>query len=71
VAALLDRLLKPAEAAESLGVSISTLSNWRVQGIGPAWVKTAGRINKRGGRVCYRESALQAYLDSCPGRAAG
>lgn len=51
-----DRLLSPDEAAEYLGgVSLSTLSNWRVLRTGPAYTKV-GRL------IRYRESALVAYL---------
>ncbi|QOJ01329.1 MAG: helix-turn-helix domain-containing protein [Phycisphaeraceae bacterium] len=52
-----DRLMPPDEAAEYLGVSLSTLSNWRVLRIGPAYTK-AGRL------IRYRVSALVAYLAS-------
>lgn len=56
MASVTDRLLSPEEAAEYLGgVSLSTLSNWRVQRTGPAYTK-AGRL------IRYRESSLVAYL---------
>lgn len=56
-----DRLLSPDEAAEYLGVSLSTLSNWRVLRRGPAYTKlgSSGRSPVR-----YRESALAAYVRS-------
>lgn len=57
MASVVDRLLSPSEAAEYLGVALSTLNNWRVLRTGPSFTK-AGRL------VRYRESALAAYLAS-------
>lgn len=52
-------LLTPVEVASRLGLSEGTLRNWRVANRrqGPAFVKT-------GGRVRYRESAVEAWLDA-------
>jgi len=52
-----DRLMSTDEAAEYLGVAVSTLNNWRVLRTGPSYTK-AGRL------VRYRRSALIAYLAS-------
>ncbi len=45
-------------AADYLGLKISTLEAWRLQGRGPMY-KKIGRL------VRYTESDLLAYLDSC------
>lgn len=53
---------QPDEAAKVIGVSMSTLSNWRKQGIGPEWVKAGRRL------VLYPHAALMEWLQK--GRAA-
>jgi predicted site-specific integrase-resolvase len=59
VASLEDRTLtlSPEEAAQRLGVEVSSLANWRWSGRGPAFVKA-------GGRVRYRLTDLAEYLDA-------
>lgn len=51
-----ERLLNPSETASVLGVSVGTLSNWRV----------SGRYDlpyiKVGSRIRYRESSLRRFL---------
>ncbi len=42
-------------AAKYVGRAPKTLAMWRIQGIGPEWIK-------RGGRVFYNKEALDAYL---------
>jgi len=54
----IDRLLKPDEAAELLGLSSSTLSKMRLKGDGPAFVK----LGKR--RVAYRVSDLAEWSNT-------
>ncbi|NUP53418.1 MAG: helix-turn-helix domain-containing protein [Catenulispora sp.] len=46
------------QAAGRLGVKPSTLRKWRLQRRGPASFKHAGK-------VIYRETAIQEYLDGC------
>lgn len=46
--------LLPKEAAERLRVTIGTLSNWRVQGAGPRFIKV-------GRKVLYPLSEIEAY----------
>lgn len=58
-----DRLLSPPEAAEFLGLSESTLSNYRVQRRGPAYIKSGPGVRAR---VRYRTSALVAYTRTVP-----
>lgn len=51
--------MSSADAAEYLGLSPKTLTNWRVRGDGPPYV----RHGKTGGRVSYRVKDLDAYLE--------
>ena len=46
--------LTPKETAERLRLTIGTLSNWRVQGVGPRFIKL-------GRKVLYPESEIVAY----------
>lgn len=48
------RKLRPNEAAEFLGVKEGTLSQWRHFAIGPAYIKT-------GGKVFYKKADLEAF----------
>jgi hypothetical protein len=56
-------LLTPESAAQYLGgdapLSTSTLSGWRVAGIGPAFVRIGG---VRRGSIRYRRADLDAWL---------
>lgn len=51
-----DELLTQDEVAKLLKVTTGTLANYRVTGKGPRFVK--------GGRIQYRRSDVQAYLES-------
>lgn len=53
----LEPALSPAEAATFLGLSRGTLSNMRVQGIGPNYIKF-------GRAVVYTVADLVAYQDA-------
>lgn len=46
--------LTPKEAAERLRLTIGTLSNWRVRGEGPRFIKL-------GRKVLYPEAEIVAY----------
>jgi excisionase family DNA binding protein len=46
--------LTPKETAERLRTSVGTLSNWRVQGAGPRFIKL-------GRKVLYPEAEVMAY----------
>lgn len=46
--------LNQAELAERWGVSASTLERWRIDGIGPVFLKLRGR-------VAYRMEDIEAY----------
>lgn len=49
-----------AEAATRLGVTKQTLARWASSKVGPSYSRS-GDVR---GRVLYRESDLQAWLDS-------
>lgn len=49
------RWLNDRQAADQLGVSVSTLRNWRQAGTGPTWYKL-------GTAVRYKGEDLDAYL---------
>ena len=55
---LVDRpvVLSPREAARYLGISESTLKNWRVKKIGPAWRKRGARL------IAYFPADLDGFL---------
>ncbi|MEQ1617114.1 MAG: helix-turn-helix domain-containing protein [Terricaulis sp.] len=50
-------VLDPREAAQYLGVSVSTLKNWRAKSIGPRWTMRGARL------VAYRPVDLENFLD--------
>jgi predicted DNA-binding transcriptional regulator AlpA len=55
-----NRSMTGKEAARFLGLSHKTLNNWRVQGIGPRFVKAPGA----NGSVRYPLSELVAWRDA-------
>jgi DNA-binding transcriptional regulator YiaG len=50
-------VLSPREAAQYLGVSVSTLKNWRAKLMGPKWAMRGARL------VGYRPADLEKFLD--------
>ena len=56
----MEALLDNAAAAPLIGVSPGTLENWRVKGVGPKFIKTAGRR----GRVLYDPADIAAWRDT-------
>ena len=48
-------LLTPGEVAGTLRLARQTLARWRVEGVGPAFVKI-------GGRVAYGRADVEAWL---------
>lgn len=50
-------VLSASEAAQYLGVSVSTLKNWRAKKIGPKSVKRGARL------VAYRPADLEKFLE--------
>lgn len=53
-------LLTPKQVQEEYGFKVSTLANWRWAGVGPEFIKTAGRS----GRIKYKRSAIEAWLNA-------
>jgi predicted DNA-binding transcriptional regulator AlpA len=53
-----ERFLDQDEVATVLGVSPGTVSNWRVQGRGPRFVRVTARC------IRYRESDVRDWLES-------
>lgn len=53
-------LLDTKEAAPRIGVSPGTLENWRTQGVGPKFIKTAGKR----GRVLYDPDDIQVWKEA-------
>ena len=65
-----DTLLTPREVEAEYGFTLTTLRNWRYTGEGPDYIKQSPG---RGGRIRYRRSAIEAWLEDrtvTPGRAA-
>ncbi|MBB0243887.1 helix-turn-helix domain-containing protein [Streptomyces alkaliphilus] len=56
-----NELLSPKQVQAEYGFSLQTLANWRWMGEGPAYIKTTPG---RSGRVMYRRSAIEAWLDA-------
>jgi predicted DNA-binding transcriptional regulator AlpA len=50
-------VFSPREAAQYLGVSVSTLKLWRAQKVGPKWTKRGARL------IGYRPSDLEQFLN--------
>ncbi|MBX9745615.1 MAG: helix-turn-helix domain-containing protein [Hyphomonadaceae bacterium] len=50
-------VLSAREAAQYLGVSVSTLKNWRAKKVGPHWVMRGARL------VAYKPADLDRFLD--------
>ncbi|WP_202400770.1 MULTISPECIES: helix-turn-helix transcriptional regulator [unclassified Microbacterium] len=48
--------MTPTDAAAYLGRSVAALAQLRYRGTGPTYIRAGGRIR-------YRESAIQAWLD--------
>ncbi|MFC7047863.1 helix-turn-helix transcriptional regulator [Emcibacter nanhaiensis] len=57
--AWLDEPITPIEAGSFLKVPYSTLSKWRLNNTGPAYLKLGGRL------VRYRRRDLIDWLNSC------
>lgn len=55
-----SRCVSNKEAARILGLSPKTLSNWRVQGLGPRFLK----YGARGGAIRYLVADLHAWQDA-------
>jgi hypothetical protein len=55
------------EASTITGVGVKQFRNMRMRGDGPPWKKVSGQVGRRGGRVVYPISSLEAWIASRPG----
>lgn len=53
-------LLDTKGAAECLRMATGTLENWRCQGVGPKFIKSAGRR----GKVLYDPADIEAWKEA-------
>ncbi|MGC2855907.1 helix-turn-helix transcriptional regulator [Novispirillum sp. DQ9] len=53
----MDRLLRPEEVAQILGVSERTLERWRMEGSGPRYLSLSRKV------VRYEAGDLRTFLD--------
>ena len=53
-------LLNTKAAAPCIGVTTGTLENWRVQGIGPKFIKTSGKS----GKVLYDPADIEVWKEA-------
>ena len=53
----MQALLDTKAASPRIGVSVGTLENWRVKGIGPAFIKTPGKR----GKVLYDPADIEVW----------
>ncbi len=58
-----ERLLKPVEAADLLGISVAGLKLWRKTGIGPRFVRIGDESGPKA-RIRYRKTDLDEYMQS-------
>lgn len=56
----MNALLDTKSAAPLAGVAVSTLENWRVQGVGPKFIKTPGKR----GKVLYDPADIEAWKEA-------
>ncbi len=56
----MGELLNTKAAAPCIGVSVGTLENWRVQGVGPRFIKTPGLR----GRILYDPADIEAWKEA-------
>lgn len=68
----MEKLLRPKEVAELLGVSVNQLNVWRCQARNQADQETGGRFvpclpyRKIGRAVRYPENGVRAFIESLP-----
>lgn len=56
-----DELLTPKQVEAEYGFHARTLAQWRWMDIGPAYIKQSPG---RGGRIKYKRSVIEAWLDA-------
>lgn len=64
-----DRLLNEHEASAYSGVPVGTLRQWRIRKRGPEYLRIPP--GSRNGRVRYRVSILDKFLEACVVRPGG
>lgn len=52
------KTVSPAELSEITGIPVRTLGSWRVQGMGPAYVKAEGQK----GAIRYRLTEVEEWM---------
>jgi hypothetical protein len=63
-----EELLTPKQVHAEYGFSPQTLANWRWMDCGPDYIKQSPG---RGGRIKYKRSAIEAWLDAQTVRTGG
>jgi hypothetical protein len=63
-----EELLSPKDVHAEYGFSPQTLANWRWTNTGPDYIKTSPG---RGGRIKYRRSAIEQWLQAQTVRTGG
>jgi predicted site-specific integrase-resolvase len=58
---MVEKLMKPEDVAETLGVTVATLAKWRAAGRGPRWVELSGEQIPR---YRYRPEDVEAWLEA-------
>jgi hypothetical protein len=51
------RYLKPAKAAEKIGVTVATMANWRWKEVGPPFYRV-------GGLILYEDREIDAWISA-------
>lgn len=57
-----EEFMTPRQVEEIYGFRVQTLAQWRWMGLGPDYIKLSPG---RGGRIKYKRSAVEAWLDEC------
>lgn len=63
-----DELLTPKQVEREYGFRVQTLAQWRWMGLGPNYIKLSPG---RGGRIKYKRSSIEKWLDSVTVRTGG
>jgi hypothetical protein len=50
------------EIAETYGLGVRFLRNYRMRGGGPVWRKVSGQVGKAGGRVLYDVESVEKWI---------
>lgn len=58
------RFLTEVEVSAIFGLGLRHLRAMRTDGTGPKFYKTSGRVGHTGGRVCYKPSDVERWIES-------